>query len=122
MTGFISRREWEEFKQNVKERLDAFHHGPGGLHELRNKLMAVPVLEAKVDDMEKDVRGIPNREEIKKELDHQTLILTTRIINFEERANDKARTIKWLVTLVAPFLFGVVTLLLTILAKAFKLL
>ncbi len=118
MAEFISRREWDEFKLYVDKRLDAFHHGPGGLHELRNKVAVVQMLEEKVSEMEGDLKQLPT----KTDLEHQTLTLTTRIINFEERANEKARTIKWLVTLVAPLLFGVVTLLLTILAKAAHLL
>lgn len=114
---YVRHKQFEEYKQSLDRRfqdhasrLDGLHKGA---HELRNVVAPLMFLKEKVDEMEGDLKELPTR----KELENQTLILTTRIINFEERANEKAKTIKWLVTLVAPFVFGVVTIILTILAK-----
>lgn len=77
-------------------------------------------LEKNMDTAMGDIKKLPSREEIKKDLDHQTIILTGSITNLQngiaaekERDKDAAVKWRWVIGIAAPFAI----VLLNIIAK-----
>lgn len=99
---FVLQKVFEEHQRSVERRFeDLTKRAEGlhaGIHELRNKITALPMIVQRIEEIVGDLKSVPSRAEIQKDLDHQTVVLSTQIVSAEkarvEREAQKWRTIQ----------------------------
>lgn len=100
---FLRKEVFEEHKTAIDRRFDDHSERIGrvhqSLHDLKEKLAPLFFLPQRVEEIVDDLKNVPTRAEIQKDLTHVSQTINTRLDNFEaNRKHETART-RWIIGL-----------------------
>lgn len=95
---YLLKAVFDEHKESLYRRLDEYNAEIGkvraAIHGVAEKVAPLTMLPSRVEEIVDDLKNVPRREEIQKDLEHVTITLTTKF-DLAEKARLERDAQKW---------------------------